>query len=208
MLEYDRNLIKEAAMRVSRAQAEENRERVIDVASRLFRKHGFDGIGLADLMKGAGLTQGGFYKQFASKEDLVAKACARAVVSMQGRWREFVARDPEKPLASLVCSYLSVEHRNAMEEGCAIAALGADAARAGPEVRAPLEKGVEAYLDYLQDLVPQDAPDRRKRAMAIASTMIGAIVLSRSVNDETLSKAILDAAAQDILERKGTSPEF
>jgi TetR/AcrR family transcriptional repressor of nem operon len=193
-------------MRVSRAQAEENRARVIDVASRLFRKHGFDGIGLADLMKGAGLTQGGFYKQFASKEDLVAQACARAVALMQDRWREFVARDSEKPLASLVRSYLSVEHRNAMEEGCAIAALGADAARAGPEVRAPLEDGVEAYLGYLEALLPQDAPNRRERAMAVASTMIGALVLSRSVNDETLSKAILDAAAQDILERQETAP--
>lgn len=194
-------------MRVSRAQAEENRERVIDVASRLFRKHGFDGIGLADLMKGAGLTQGGFYKQFASKEDLAAKACARAVVTVQERWREFAARDPEKPLASLVRSYLSVGHRNATEEGCVLAALGADAARTGCPVRASLEKGVEAYLDFLEALLPQDGPDRRKRAMATASTMVGAIVLSRSVNDETLSKAILDAAAQDILERPEAASE-
>lgn len=193
-------------MRVSRAQANENRERVIDVASRLFRERGFDGIGLADLMKGAGLTQGGFYRQFASKEDLIAKACARAVVEMQDRWRKFVARDPEKPLASLVRSYLSVEHRKAMGEGCAIAALGSDAARAGPTVRASMEEGVAAHLEFIEALLPPDAVDRRERAIAIASTMVGAIVLSRSVNDETLSKAILDAAAGDILGRSEAAP--
>ncbi|WP_424753211.1 TetR/AcrR family transcriptional regulator [Methylobacterium sp.] len=192
-------------MRVSRAQADANRDRVIDVASRLFRKHGFDGIGLADLMKGAGLTQGGFYKQFASKEDLAAQACARAVTAVQERWRHFAARDPERPLASLVRSYLSVGHRDATEEGCVLAALGADAARTGCPVRASLEKGVEAYVDFLESLLPQDGANRRQRAMALASTMVGAIVLSRAVNDETLSETILNAAAQDILEREGTA---
>lgn len=190
-------------MRVSRVQAEENRERVIDVASRLFRKHGFDGIGLADLMKGAGMTQGGFYKQFASKEDLAAKACARAVKVMQGRWRGFVARDPERPLASLVRSYLSLGHRDATADGCAVAALGADAARAGPAVRASLEEGVAAYVEYIATLLPEGDGDRRGRAMAIASTLIGALVLSRTVNDETLSKAILDAATRNLLEGAG-----
>lgn len=191
-------------MRVSRAQADQNRERVIDVASRLFRQHGFDGIGLSDLMKGAGLTQGGFYKQFASKEDLAAKACARAVTMMQEHWRSFVARDPERPLASLVRSYLSVEHRDAHAEGCAIAALGADAARAGPAVRAPLEEGITAHLDYLEALLPEDGGDRRERAMAIASTMIGALVLSRTVTNDALSRSILDAAARDVIERPGS----
>ena len=78
-------------MRVSRVQAEQNRQTVIDVASRLFREHGFDGIGLKDLMKGAGLTQGAFYKQFASKEDLAAKASRRALESAAGRWSAAVA---------------------------------------------------------------------------------------------------------------------
>ncbi|TIO01806.1 MAG: helix-turn-helix transcriptional regulator, partial [Mesorhizobium sp.] len=81
-------------MRVSRIQAEKNRQTVIDVASRLFREHGFDGIGLKDLMKGAGLTQGAFYKQFASKEDLVAQASRRAVESTAARWATATAANP------------------------------------------------------------------------------------------------------------------
>lgn len=188
-------------MRVTRAQAEQNRERVVDVASRLFRKHGFNGIGLADLMKGAGLTQGGFYKQFASKDDLAAKACARGYAAVRERWREFAGRDPERPLEPLVRTYLSPEHRDEQAEGCVMAALGADAARAAPAVRAAMEDGVVAYVEFLAACLPDDVPDRRQRAMAIASTMIGALVLSRSINDPALSKEILDASVRDILER-------
>ncbi len=188
-------------MRVSRAQAQANHERVIDVAGKLFRKHGLNGIGLNDLMKGAGLTQGGFYKQFKSKEDLAARACARAYKATQERWREFAGRDPERPLESLARSYLSPEHRDEHAEGCTMAALGADAARSGPAVRAAMEDGVRAHVDFITNLMPNDGPDSRERSMAIASTMIGAIVLSRSVNNDTLSREILDAAIRDIVER-------
>ncbi|KQT53071.1 MULTISPECIES: TetR/AcrR family transcriptional regulator [unclassified Aureimonas] len=188
-------------MRVSRAQAEANHERVIDVAGRLFRQHGFNGIGLTDLMKGAGLTQGGFYKQFASKEDLAAKAYARAFKTVQERWRQFAGHDPKRPLASLARNYLSPEHRDEHAEGCAMTALGADAARGGPLVRAPMEDGVKAYVDFIASCMPEDVADRRERSMAIASTMIGALLLSRSVNDADLSKKILDAAIRDIVER-------
>src|SRR5436853_4771912 len=99
-------------MRVSRIQAEENRQTVIDVSSRLFRKHGFDGIGLKDLMKGAGLTQGAFYKQFKSKDDLAAKASARALESSFRRWSELAATRPEDPLGAVIDVYLSAGHRD------------------------------------------------------------------------------------------------
>ncbi|WP_062225586.1 TetR/AcrR family transcriptional regulator [Aureimonas frigidaquae] len=190
-------------MRVSRAQAEVNRDRVIDVASRLFRQHGFDGIGLKDLMAAAGLTQGGFYKQFTSKEDLAANACTRGYAAVRERWREFAAGDPQRPLEALVRAYLSCEHRDEQAEGCVMAALGPDAARAGPAIRTAMEEGVVAYVDFIEAYLPNAASDRHGRAMAIASTMIGAIVLSRSVNDPALSKEILDASVRDILERSG-----
>ncbi|WP_416356297.1 TetR/AcrR family transcriptional regulator [Aureimonas phyllosphaerae] len=194
-------------MRVSRTQAEANRERVIDVASRLFRRHGFDGIGLKDLMAAAGLTQGAFYKQFASKEDLAAQATVRGYAGIRERWRQFASQDPRRPLASLVRSYLSPEHRDEQAEGCVMAALGADAARAGPAVRAAMQDGLVAHIDFLEACLPEDEPDRRERAMATAASMIGAIVLARSVNDETLSKEILDASIRDILERHGGAPD-
>ena len=97
-------------MRVSRAQAEENRETVINVASRLFREHGFDGIGLKDLMKGAGLTQGGFYKQFSSKDDLAAQASRRAMESATRRWSTAAAKSSD-PLEAVMEFYLSPGHR-------------------------------------------------------------------------------------------------
>src|SRR5256885_9227937 len=98
-------------MRVNRVQAAENRETVINVASRLVREHGFDGIGLKDLMKGAGLTQGAFYKQFASKEDLAAQASRRALESASNRWAAAAARNSADPLGAVVAFYLSTEHR-------------------------------------------------------------------------------------------------
>ena len=98
-------------MRVSRIQAAENRQTVIDVASRLFREHGFDGIGLKDLMEGAGLTQGAFYKQFASKDDLAAQASRRALESASRRWSAAAAANPQDPLGAVIAFYLSMEHR-------------------------------------------------------------------------------------------------
>ena len=113
-------------MRVSRAQAAENRQNVIDVASRLFREHGFDGIGLKDLMEAAGLTQGAFYKQFASKEDLVAQASARALERGTRRWSDAAAANPEDPLGAVIAFYLTKGHRDAKMEGCPLVALGSD----------------------------------------------------------------------------------
>src|SRR3954447_7655191 len=92
-------------MRVSRVQAEENRQTVINVASRLFREHGFDGIGLKDLMKAAGLTQGAFYKQFTSKDDLAAQASKRALESISGQWSAAAEGNPKDPLGAVVARY-------------------------------------------------------------------------------------------------------
>ncbi|CAG1006752.1 MAG: TetR family transcriptional regulator [Rhizobiaceae bacterium] len=186
-------------MRVSRAQAEENRRTVIQVAARLFRERGFDGIGLNDLMKGAGLTQGGFYKQFRSKEDLAAQASAKAFEGSAGKWAD-VAAKARKPLDALVRFYLSDRHRQEKGERCALAALGADAARGSPALRQAFEEGIErqlAFLDGLVDVAP--GKDVRERSMAVLSTKIGALVLSRAVNDEQLSKQFLQAATASVL---------
>jgi TetR/AcrR family transcriptional regulator, transcriptional repressor for nem operon len=114
-------------MRVSRAQAEENRQNVIGVASRLFRRYGFDGIGLKDLMEAAGMTQGAFYKQFASKEDLIAEASARALESAASRWSEAIAAGSNDPLGAVIAFYLSNAHRKEKLDGCPLVTLAADA---------------------------------------------------------------------------------
>ncbi|MBG0801058.1 TetR/AcrR family transcriptional regulator [Methylocystis sp. H4A] len=188
-------------MRVSRTQAAENRETVINVASRLFRERGFDGIGLKDLMKGAGLTQGAFYKQFASKEDLAAQASRRALESAFTRWSAAIAAKPEDPLGAVMAFYLSMGHREKKMDGCPIVALGADAARQGSEVKASFEAGIKAHLEVLGRLIAETKDSEAKgKALAVLALMVGAVTLSRAVNDPDLAQAFLDAAAKQIRE--------
>ena len=118
-------------MRVSREKAAESRERIIDAASALFRAKGFDGIGVADIMKAANLTHGGFYGHFASKDDLVAQASRRSMARAAANWERVVAAAPDKPYAALLDHYLSPRHRDDPGKGCAFAALSNDAARCG-----------------------------------------------------------------------------
>lgn len=185
-------------MRVTRAQAEANREAVINVASRLFREHGFDGIGLKDLMKGAGLTQGGFYKQFESKDDLAALASRRAMESATRRWSS-VAASSSDPLRAVVDLYLSVEHRGETGDGCPLVALGSDAARQSPEVRTPFQDGIKAHLQVLEELMPEKGePDADEKAMVVLSLMVGAVTLSRIVTDADMSDRLLQAAANEV----------
>ncbi|MDF0518727.1 TetR/AcrR family transcriptional regulator [Bradyrhizobium yuanmingense] len=186
-------------MRVSRTQAAENRQTVINVASRLFRERGFDGIGLKDLMKGAGLTQGAFYKQFASKEDLAVEASRRALESASGRWSDAAAAHPDDPLGAVIGFYLSGDHRGEKMDGCPIVALGSDAARQGPEVKAEFEAGIKAHLDVLDRFLAGTGDEAsRSKSMAILATMIGAVTLSRVINDPDLAQAVLDAAAKQV----------
>ncbi|WP_439495325.1 TetR/AcrR family transcriptional regulator [Bosea sp. (in: a-proteobacteria)] len=187
-------------MRVNRVQAEENRQTVINVASRLFRQHGFDGIGLKDLMQGAGLTQGAFYKQFESKDDLAAQASRRALESASGRWSAAAESNPEDPLSAVVDFYLSMGHCAEKADGCPVVALGSDAARQGPDVKASFEAGIKDYLEMLGSWIGKaDADESDGKAMAILSTMVGAVLLSRAVNDERMSKRFLQAAAESVL---------
>ena len=193
-------------MRVSRTQAAENRQTVINVASRLFREHGFDGIGLKDLMKGAGLTQGAFYKQFASKDDLAAQASRRAMERAFNHLSAAAAANPDDPLRAVVAQYLSTEHREERMDGCPVAALGSDAARQGADVKASFEAGIREYLKMLGLWVDEaEGKESGGKAMAVLSTMVGAMVLSRAVNDPNLAQAFLDSSAQQVREIVATS---
>jgi TetR/AcrR family transcriptional repressor of nem operon len=188
-------------MRVSRIQAAENRQTVINVASRLFRERGFDGIGLKDLMEGAGLTQGAFYKQFESKEDLAALASRRALASASQRWSSAIAENPDDPLGAVIAFYLSAGHREEKLDGCPVVALGSDAARQGASVKAAFEEGIKAYLEVLSPLLPlTDGEETNGKAMVVLSTMVGALTLSRAVNDPDLAQAFLNAAVEHVRE--------
>jgi TetR/AcrR family transcriptional repressor of nem operon len=183
-------------MKVSREQAAENRARVIEVAGRLFREKGFDGVGVADIMKGAGLTHGGFYGQFASKDDLAAKACAQTLDRSVARWTRLSEGDD--PLAAIVTSYLAPNHRNAPGNGCALSALSGDAVRQPDAVRSVFTQALQSFAGILTRLVPgASRAARRRKALATMAGLVGAVILSRAVNDADLSDEILKAAAKE-----------
>ena len=186
-------------MKVSRAEAAQNRERIIEVAARLFRERGFGGIGVAELMKIAGLTHGGFYGHFASKEDLMAQACARALEGSLDAWHQVAERGGGNALSAVASAYLSPAHRDRPGEGCALAALGAEAARHGSPVRGAFTQGVRSLVDRLTRLLPgKSKRAKRERALAIFASMVGALVLARAVDDAELSEEVLQSVLASI----------
>lgn len=181
-------------MKVSREQAALNRERIVETAATLFRERGYDGIGVADLMKGAGLTHGGFYGHFGSKEDLLAEACAKALDHSVERWRQRVAAAPEQARAAIIDSYLTPRHCDNPGAGCAVTALGADVSRCGPAARDALAQGVRKQLAILAALEPgADDQEKRRQAIADYAAMVGAVVVARLFADEAQANEVLGA---------------
>ncbi len=186
-------------MRVSRLQAAENRERILDVATRLFRERGIDGIGLDDIMKAAGLTHGGFYGHFKSKEDLVAQACARAVSRMRQNWTNVIEQSTGDPLEALAATYLTPKHRDGAGRGCPMAALGPEVARQSHTVRRAFTDELRPFLEYLSSIVQGTSSSRRRqKALATYASLVGALIVSRAVDDPTLSNEVLAAVAATI----------
>jgi TetR/AcrR family transcriptional repressor of nem operon len=182
---------KERIMRVTREKAAENRARIVAVAARLFAEKGFDAVGVDAIMDGAGLTHGGFYRHFRSKQDLAAEALAHGLAVSAERL------DQQGSLADYVGSYLSPSHRDHVADGCLIAALAGDVARQGNSVRDRLTEHLPAALDRLTTCMTDDDPAaRRTQAIATLAGMVGALVLARAVSDPALSDEILATAAQ------------
>ncbi|MFF7364975.1 TetR family transcriptional regulator [Streptomyces sp. NPDC008125] len=176
--------------RVSQAQAEENRSRVVDTASRLFREQGTQ-VSVADLMKAAGLTHGAFYKQFASKEALVDEATAHAFTRLAGHHAAGLEEHDGQRDATqraLIDTYLSVDHRDNPADGCPVAALATDIARegGGSGARRVYTEGVSDFADFLAN----DDQD----GIARLCTLFGALVLSRATKGSPLSEKILTTA--------------
>ena len=182
-----------AAMRVTREQAAAHREKILEVAGTLFRERGFDDIGVADIMKEAGLTHGGFYGHFASKEDLAAEITARAL-GREG-WLERLTGTANPSFADAVRKYLAPSHREDPGHGCLFAALGSEVARQPRAVRRAFTDGLRLRMKLLQGLLPGRMAARRQKAVATMAGLIGALILSRAVDDPQLSDEILQAAA-------------
>ena len=186
-------------MKVSREQAAQHRERILEAAAQRFRERGFEGIGVADLMKEAGLTHGGFYGHFSSKDDLIAEACARALAQSLARWHKVADRASGDPLSALAGAYLTSSHRDNPGAGCVLAALGPDVSRQGPAVRHSVTGYVRSACDLLAKLVPgKSKAARRQEAISTWATLVGAIVIARAVDDPALSQEILDAGLASV----------
>jgi len=190
----------------SKAQKEKTHQRIVKTAAARFRERGVDGIGLADLMKQADLTHGGFYAHFASREELVAEAveCAlrdggEAVAAIAS-----TKQSPAAVLRLLVDAYLSLAHRDGWATSCAVATLAGDVARSSARARKAYTRQVGKYLELLTRLVATDKRrSRRARAIAALAALVGAVSMARAVNDEKLSREILKSAADELKAQLG-----
>lgn len=183
-------------MKVTKAQAEANRVRVVETASKLFRERGFDGVGVADLMAAAGFTHGGFYKQFGSKAALMAESTACGMA-------QTAAMSQGVDLPTFVSHYLSRAHRDGRALGCTMAALGGDTARQSEPVKIAFAQGVETLVSALsQQLsvsVESDAAEARDQLLAVLAQAVGSLVMSRACPDDSPMVDLFLAAGRDAI---------
>jgi TetR/AcrR family transcriptional regulator, transcriptional repressor for nem operon len=191
---------RQAAMRFDKGHKEQTRRRIVETAAKRFRKEGVEAVGIAGLMADAGLTHGGFYAHFASKEELVRAALDEA--SEQSRARRAVVLERSEPglqrLEAMVRSYLRPTHRDTPEMGCAAAALIAEIARHEPETRAAFAVRLTELLAQFEAALPAELPgeQRTRRAIGIFSAMLGALQMARAVTDPALSDKILESGIE------------
>jgi len=190
-------------MRYSREHKLETHARIVRKASVRLREKGAHGIGVADLMKDAGLTHGGFYAHFASREALLIEAFTHAMDRGTEHWRKLAERTPpDKRLATIVDSYLTTLHRDDPGHGCAIPTLGAEIARESPKARKAFAARLEQMIEMLADQIPElPRKAARKQAMAAIATMMGTVVLSRIAGTGDFSDEILGAGRDAVLGR-------
>jgi TetR/AcrR family transcriptional regulator, transcriptional repressor for nem operon len=187
--------------RVSREQADNNRTAITEASARLFRERGFKGVSVSDLMGAAGLTHGGFYGHFESKDALAAEACSLAFRHSAQRWKKRVADnvDRDSARAALVEGYLSIKSRSCPGTSCPTTALAGDVAREDPNapVRAAFAAGIEGLMEILESLQHRGgAGAPRRRALADFSTMVGALLLARATAGLGISDEVLVAARE------------
>jgi TetR/AcrR family transcriptional regulator, transcriptional repressor for nem operon len=171
-------------MRVSREQMAENRRRILDEASRLFRAKGFDAVGVAEVMKAAGLTHGGFYGHFDSKDDLVVQTVAHVLAADAGGGGD---------LRAYLDAYLSPAHRDNAADGCPTAGLAADIRNQTAAARVAMTEGLRSQIDRISEALPEMSPaDRRRAAIGSWAAMVGAVIIARAIDDSVLSDEILE----------------
>lgn len=172
------------AMKVTREQMAENRLRILDSAAELFRAKGFEAVTVAEVMKAAGLTHGGFYGHFSSKDDLVAQTLAHALkIDAEGK----------SSVSSWIGSYLSPRHRDDAGHGCPTAGLAAETRHQSPAAQAAMTEGVRAQIERISQAMPGTGEaEKRRAAIGCWSAMVGAVILARAIADPELSDEVLN----------------
>lgn len=188
-------------MRQSRQDAARTRQRIVKTAARQFRKHGIDGISVADVMAKAGLTHGGFYKHFASKQALATEALRWALAAGREDLAAVAEAAPRgKRLKALVEAYLSMAHRDSTEQGCAIAALSSGAARLDMPARQAINEGFEALATLVAtQFAGSNDRSSLERARVLLATMVGALTISRTIDDRKLAEELLRSTRDAVL---------
>lgn len=182
------------------SRKEATHERIVDAAARAIRRSGYAGTGVADIMKDAGLTHGGFYAHFDSRETMLAEAADRAgAEGVDTLERIAAAAPPQQALQALLRAYLSRAHVEDAETGCPVAALGSEMSRQAPEVRRAATRRIKEMIDLVARQSPDwGQPDAHERALATVATMVGALLLARAVDERTLSDALRKAALKHL----------
>lgn len=189
------SIMRKTATNIRSAAKEASHERIVQAAARAIRRSGYDGTGVADIMKEAGLTHGAFYAHFQSREAMLAEAADRAGAESNAYAAQVIAcAPPAQALQALMQTYLSREHLAAIETGCPIAALGSEMPRQSPEVR----RAATLRIKEMIDLVARQSPDwgqpgAHERALVAVATMVGTLMLARAVDDPALSDALCSA---------------
>lgn len=194
--QYDDHHMKRAAAKSKEA----THDRIVDAAARAIRRSGYNGTGVADIMKDAGLTHGGFYAHFPSREAMLAEAADRAgsesVTMME---RIAASLPPQQALPAMMQAYLSKAHLEEIESGCAVAALGSEMPRQAPEVRRAATRRIKEMIDLVARQSPDwGQPGAHDRALSTIATMVGALVLARAVDEPRLSDALREAALKHL----------
>lgn len=182
------------------AAKEQTHERIVSVAARAIRRSGYDGTGVADIMKEAGLTHGAFYAHFASREAMLSEAARQACAESSAVVGRAIADvPPGKALPTLISAYFSKEHVQQVEMGCPLAALGSETSRQSPEVRRVTTRHIKEMIDLVSRQLPDwGQPSAHERALVTVATMVGTLLLARAVDEPGLSENLLEAALKHL----------
>ncbi len=193
---YDGHHMRATTRPPAPSRKEATHERIVETAARAIRRGGYNGSGVAEIMKEAGLTHGGFYAHFESREGMLAEAADRAGAdTVAFLTRVAAAAPPKKELEAMLRTYLSKEHLESAESGCAVAALGSEMPRQASKVRRAATRRIKEMIDLVARQSPDwGQPGAHERALVTTATMLGTLILARAVDDPKLSDALRDAA--------------